>query len=114
MLTAKEKGILLNIMSHCERILTKVRDLTKESFLTNDDAKEIVCFNILQIGELAKSLSNDFLLNHNDVPWPNVKGIRDRIVHGYGTIRFDVIWQTVIEDVKPLNDYCAQIIKEDK
>ena len=114
MLTTKEKGILLNIVSHCERILLKIDGLTKEDFLKNDDAKEIVCFNILQIGELAKSLSDVFLLNYNDIPWPSVKGIRDRIVHGYGTIKFDIIWKTVIEDVRPLKDYCTKIIEDDE
>lgn len=112
MLTIKDKGILLYIISHCKRVLLKVDGLVKEDFLKNDDAKEIVCFNILQIGELAKSLSNDFLTNHKKVPWSKIKGIRDKIVHGYGTIEFDWIWKTATEDVKPLKDYCVQILEE--
>ena len=113
MLAIKDKGILLNIESHCERVLSKIDGLTKESFLENDDAKEIVCFNILQIGELAKSLSVDFLSNHKKIPWQKIKGIRNKIVHGYGTIEFDRIWQTATEDIKPLNDYCIKILEED-
>lgn len=113
MLTDREKGILLYIISHCNRILMKVDGLTKEAFLENDDAKEIVCFNILQIGELAKSLSDIFLLKYNEIPWPNIKGIRNRIVHGYGTIKFETIWKTSMQNVKPLKDYCIKILKED-
>lgn len=113
MLTVKEKGILLKIIKHCKRVEKKAKGFDRESFEEDEDAIEVVCFNLFQIGELAKKLSNDFIMKYNKVPWRQIKGLRDQIVHGYETLDMDIIWYTVTEDVKPLKDYCDKIINED-
>lgn len=46
------------------------------------------------------------------VPWSSIKGMRDIVAHGYGTIDLDRVWQTAFEDIKPLREYCEQIINE--
>ena len=112
MLTIKEKGTLLIIIKHCHRIEEKIEGVSFEAFLNNEDVKEIISFNILQIGELAKNLSPEFLRQHPNSPWKSIKGMRDVVAHGYGMVRFDRIWETASEEVKPLREYCEQIIKE--
>ncbi len=112
MLKIKDKGLLLNIIRHCYRIEKKVKDCNKELFDASEDIKEIICFNLLQIGQLTTSLDDDFINSYTYIPWNKIKGMRNRIVHGYGTIDIDRIWFTSIEDIKPLREYCEQIIKE--
>ena len=112
MLTVKEKGILLNIVKHCERINVTVTGLSKQEFDSNEMVKDILCFNLLQIGELAKKLEPNFIKEYGNAPWKNIKGMRDRIVHGYGTIRFDQVWDTATNDILPLRDYCKKIIEK--
>ena len=77
MVSTKEKGFLLNIIDHCKRIEEKTKNLTKEKFDNNQDIREIICFNIFQIGELVKKLPNDFLSKYPAAPWKNIKGMRD-------------------------------------
>lgn len=110
MLTVKEKGIMLYIISHCERIKNKINHVSYETFSNNEDIKEIVSFNVLQIGELVKKLSPDFLKKYPKVPWKNIKGMRDWVVHGYGTINLEEVWKTATRDIGPLREYCEQII----
>ena len=105
---------MLNIISHCERIEEKILDISKQDFEKSKDTQEIVCFNIFQIGELAKNLSIDFILQHNGVPWNQIKGMRNKIGHGYGTIEMDRVWDTAINDIKPLREYCQQIVNDNK
>ena len=112
MLNIKTKGLLQNIIKHCQRIEEKIQECNKELFNSSDDIKEIICFNLIQIGELTASLDIDFTNQYTGIPWNKVKGMRNRIVHGYGTIDIDRVWQTAIEDVKPLRDYCEKILKE--
>lgn len=114
MLATKEKGILLYIIKHCRRIEDKMDGVSFESFLSNEDIKEIVSFNVLQIGELAKNLSPDFLKRYPDMPWKDIKGMRDWVAHGYGTINLEEIWKTATSDIKPLREYCELIINENK
>lgn len=110
MLTVKEKGILLYIIKHCYRIETKINGVSFETFLSNEDIKEIISFNVLQIGELAKKLSPEFLKQYPGMPWDNIKGMRDWVAHGYGTINLKEVWKTATNDVKPLREYCEEII----
>ena len=52
MLNFRDRGILLEIIKHCQRILSKNNEMDFDSFLSNDDLREIICFNLLQIGKI--------------------------------------------------------------
>ena len=112
MLTVKEKGIILYIIKHCNRIESKIDGVPFEIFLRDEDVKEIVSFNVLQIGELAKNLSPEFLERYSGVPWKSIKGMRDWVAHGYGTIDLKEVWNTAVNDISSLRQYCEQIINE--
>ena len=112
MLNAKVKGLLQSIIKYCQRIEKKMVGLTRKMFEENQDVREIICFNIFQIGELAKHLPDEFCAKYNQVPWGQIKRMRDVIGHGYDTVENDIVWDTAKEDVKPLEKYCASILKE--
>lgn len=112
MLSIKERGIVFCIIDYCKRIEDKIFGITKETFKNDKDIEEIICFNILQIGELAKSLTPGFIKKYSAVPWKRIKGMRDVVAHRYGTIDFDLVWQTAIDDIKPLREYCKSIIND--
>ena len=112
MLSIKEKGVIYCIIDHCKRVEETINGKTKLDFDNSQDIRDIVCFNILQIGELAKNLSPLFVANHGNVPWKNIKGMKDWVAHSYGTIDFEIIWKTASEDIKPLKDYCEEILQE--
>ena len=112
MLSKKEKGILLFLITHCERIEEKTANLSKEDFINNKDIQDIVCFNLLQIGELSTKFSKMFIKENPNIQWPKIKGLRNRIVHGYGSVSFEVLWYTATEDIKPLREYCESILKQ--
>lgn len=112
MLTIKEQGLLMNIVKHCEKINEKMENLTREQFDSDEDVVQIICFNILQIGELAKNFEPSFVTKYNKVPWRQIKGMRDKVAHGYGTIDMDRVWNTALKDIDPLLGYCKQILEE--
>ena len=60
MLGVKDKGILLQIIKRCNRVIEKVSNINETDFSLNDDLKEVVCFNLFQIGELSNGLSVEF------------------------------------------------------
>jgi len=111
-LKQKDVGILLLIINHSKRIIEKTNGLTYEEFNSDIDIKELSAFHILQIGELAKKLSKDFILIYNSVPWKDIKGMMDRLVHGYETISFTRVWEVAINDIPILLDYCYSILKQ--
>lgn len=111
MLTVRDKGLLLNIIKHCIRIEEIMDGLTKEQFDDDQNIREVICFNLLQIGELAKSLSPECIKMYDGVPWGNIKKLRDRVAHGYGSIDFEIIWGTASNDITPLRVYCQDVIE---
>ena len=114
MLDVKEKGLVIYITEHCKRIEKTMRDISEQDFYSNDDVKEIVCFNLLQIGELVNKFSNTFCEIYPGVPWDKIRGLRNRIAHAYGAIRFDRVWLTASRDIEPLREYCESILNNDK
>lgn len=112
MLNTKDKGRLLQIVKHCKRIEEKIKNIDKNEFETNDDIREIVCFNIFQVGELAKELSDDLINKYDKILWKQIKGMRDRIGHGYETIDIDIVWNTAKDNVKELEIYCEEILNK--
>ena len=112
MLSIRETNILEKIIEHSNRITEKIINKTIEQFTKNLDLIEIICFNILQIGELVAHLSNEFLKTYDKVPWSQVTGMRNIVVHGYGTVKLNRVYKTAINDVPVLLAYCKKILLE--
>ena len=110
MVSMKDKGILLQIVKRCNRIIDKISVITQDDFIKNDDVKEVICFNLFQIGELANGLSEEFIKEYNGSPWKQIVGMRHRIVHGYDTINLDIVWNTAVDSIPSLKEYCSNIV----
>ena len=112
MLNVKDKRVVECIIKHCLNIEEDVLNITEENFYNDRKTQNSVCFDILQIGELAKSLSDDFIAKYSSMPWKDIKGMRDWVVHGYQSIKMSRVWRTAIEDIKRLREYCEEIIEK--
>lgn len=99
------------IIKHCLNIEEDVSNITEDSFNSDRKTQNSICFDILQIGELAKSLSDEFIARYSSMPWKDIKGMRDWVAHGYQTIKMSRVWRTAVEDIKPLREYCEGIIR---
>ena len=110
MVSMKDKGILLQIVKRCNRIIDKISVITQDDFVKNEDVKEVICFNLFQIGELSNGLSEEVVKEYNGIPWKQIIGMRHRIVHGYDTINLDIVWNTAVDSIPALKEYCSNIV----
>ena len=72
--------------------------MRKEDFLADKRTQQAVILNLIIIGEVATKLlqsHGDFLELHADVPWRSMKGMRNRIAHGYFDINLEMVWETI-------------------
>ena len=61
---------------------------------------EACVFNLMQIGELAKvSVTDEFKATVRTIPWKQLYGMRNRIVHGYSGVNMNIVWDTIREDL---------------
>lgn len=87
----------------------------KEDFLADKRTQQAVILSLLIIGEAAtKLLQNygDFLIRHPEVPWSSMKGMRNRLAHGYFDINLDVVWETVSNALPSLLDRMSAALKD--
>ena len=101
---SKDREILLKILKHIHHAIDHCKKYTvQEEFEADDMCVEETVFNMMQIGELSKmSLSDEVKSAIKNVPWKQIYGLRNRIVHGYDGIDLSIVWRTVKEDLEPL------------
>ncbi len=54
------------------------------------------------VGEAATRVSDSTRQRHPQIPWPQIAGMRNRLIHGYDFVDYDILWQTVTEDLPAL------------
>ena len=67
---------------------------------------------ILQIGELVGHLSDDFKMSHNEMPWQDIKRMRNIAAHNYDSFDLQTLWNTVCNDIPALREYCLRSIEQ--
>lgn len=75
-----------------------VEGMAKEDFLVDRRTQQAVIMSLIIVGEAATKLMDrypDFISTHHQIPWRNMRGMRNRIAHGYFDINLEVIWDTV-------------------
>lgn len=95
--------------------LDYIEGLTKEDFLTDRRTCDAVALNLLVTGEIAAKLVRDFptLVNDNPhIPWEAMRGMRNRIAHGYHDIDFGVVWATVTDALPALTRQLCLFLDE--
>jgi uncharacterized protein with HEPN domain len=79
---------------------------------SNDFAYRSACsMCILQIGELASRLSDDFRDKYNSVPWKLIRAMRNIFAHDYENVNISQTWTTITVDIPRLYVYCQEILR---
>lgn len=107
-----DKQVLGKIYKHIQSVLKYCSNCNSLSeFQLNSMMVEACVFNLMQIGELAKSsLSDECKKEIKNIPWQQIYGMRNRIVHGYSGVDLNIVWSTIQEDLPMLRDEIAAIL----
>lgn len=94
-----------------EKLLGEIADI--ESFIVNRSAAELlsdrmcqkaIVMSLINIGELSKSFTENYLSTMPDIPWKAIRGFRNIAAHQYGRIDFEDVYKTVTEDIPALKE----------
>lgn len=95
---------IMSVLSYCE----ECKNL--EEFQCDSMRVEACVFNLMQIGELSKNdLSDDVKKEIKAIPWKQIYGMRNRIVHGYSGVDMRIVWDTISEDLPKLREELENI-----
>ena len=74
------------------------RDMVQADFIQDKRTQQAVVMSLIVLGEAATKVMDqhvDFAEQHKQIPWRSMRGMRNRIAHGYFDINLEVVWDTV-------------------
>ena len=93
---------LLDILASARMIRSYVEGATRQEFLTDTKLQDSVIRRIEIIGEAAGRISSAFREENPEIPWNEIRGMRNRMIHVYDDIDMDIVWETVQQDIPQL------------
>jgi len=97
-----------HILQSITKISNYIGNMSQSDFEQNEMLQDAVIRNIEIIGEATKNISKKIKENNAHIPWKEMAGMRDKLIHDYLGVDTKVIWKTVEKDIPELK----QLLKE--
>jgi len=94
--------IIEKLLRYIAKIQKYCNGANYEKFAVNDIVVEACVFNLSQIGELANKIDAEFEKAHSNIPWKQLYGLRNRIVHDYEGVNLKLVWEIIDNDLEEL------------
>jgi len=101
-----------DIIEAIEKIRTYTAEMSLEAFAADSKAVDAVIRNVEIIGEASRHLPRDICARFPEVPWDEMRGIRNVLIHEYFGIDVEVLWETIKRDLPPLLPHLRRMLEE--
>ena len=102
---------LKDINNSANKILKYTENLDYSEFLNSDITKDAVERNFEIIGEAVKNLSDDFKKQYPNIPFKQIAGMRDKLIHDYFGVDYEIVWKTIKDKLPQFNSEIEEIIQ---
>lgn len=90
------------ILKDLNFIVVQMKDVSIDDLNANEVLLDSMLFRMIRISENSKKLSDEYKNQHACIPWNAVYGFRNRIVHDYGNVELDIVYETLKNDIPDL------------
>jgi uncharacterized protein with HEPN domain len=97
--------VIEQMLEATDSALSYVEGFVLADFMADKRTQQAVTLNLLILGECATKIMErhaDYATAQTLIPWQSMRGMRNRIAHGYFEIDFTIVWETVIQELPPL------------
>jgi len=108
----KDKAYLKHILDAISDIEKFTEGIGKEGFYENKEKQYAVLRALEIIGEATKNLSRELKTKHREVPWRDIAGMRDKLIHEYFGVNLELVWETVKKSLPRLKKRIYKILEE--
>ena len=98
-----------DIMEGIEKIERYVEGMSKKEFLEDSRTQDAVIRRLEVMGEAVKNIPQEFRDEYPKIPWKQIAGMRDILIHGYFGVNLERIWNTLKEDVPDLKKKISEV-----
>ena len=109
MMVRDDQVYLAHIRDALQQISAYTAGMDYDGFLGNRMAQDAVIREFEIVGEATKNLSESFREDHPLIPWKDLAGFRDKLIHQYFGVDLATVWQSVVDDVPVLLDEFRKI-----
>lgn len=103
---------LLQMYDHATEALDMVRNRVRAD-LDSDRMLNLALVRLLEVlGEAANRIPPEERAVHSQIPWPQLVGLRNRLIHQYDNVDFDILWQILTKDLPPLVQELERLLPE--
>lgn len=110
-----KKREYIDYLRDIDEAIEKAADFTKgmdyESFQDDDKTVYAILRALEVIGEAAKKIPDSIRNDYPEIPWREMAGIRDKLIHDYFGVNMEVVWKTVEEDLPSLQSQIRRVIE---
>ncbi len=99
----EDTAIIQDMKEAIDRIMSYTSEMEYDSFLQDNKTQDAVIRNIEILGEASKSLSNETREKYPHIPWKDIAGTRDMLIHDYFGVNIDIVWDIVKNEIPTLS-----------
>ncbi|MEY3982456.1 MAG: hypothetical protein RL160_13 [Bacteroidota bacterium] len=106
-----DQQLLKHILEETSFLLHHTGNLTKDEFLTDEVLCRATIRSLEVIGEATKKLTDAFKTRHDVIEWKKIAGNRDKLIHDYYGIDYEIVWDILTSRIQQLHNYILEIQK---
>ena len=107
-----DKEFLLDMLEGIKRVELYTERLSYQDFLGKIETQDAVVRNLEIIGEASKNISKDLKIEYNHIPWKEIAGMRDKVIHFYFGVNWDIVWGAAKENLPQLKEKIEGILNK--
>ena len=104
---------LRHILIETQFLIDFSAGIESELFLRDEVLQRAFVRSLEIIGEAARHVPDEFRLRHDEVSWTNMVGMRDRLIHGYFGIDYEIVWDVITNIIPDLRGSIERLIQSE-
>lgn len=109
----RDQDYLNDICEAIQRVVSYTEEMTDEQFINDTRTQDAVVRNLEVIGEATKNLSARIKRTYVHIPWKSLAGVRDKMIHHYFGIQYEIVWTIAKEELPGLLPQIEDILTKE-